>query len=924
MADIALRIMADFKDADKAFNSLTSESENLKKKFNDVFSSSETVQNSIQKNTERIKLNSIAVTATRGAAAGLATEQRGLRSEIERQIKGAVNPQNEALNKLRSRYAEVSKEVEKTQKASKTATVSIKSMITAIAGANVIEGAVRSLGRGFKFIVDEAKKMEDVKAAYIPLMGGAKQAEKLVKALNVAAAETPYQFETISDVTKQLLPLMNGDIEKTVETMKMLGDTAGGNAQKLDSITRGFSKTMMKGKVDMQSLNMIADAGVPIYAELSKNMGYGKDRMGEFFKAVSAGKIPADALTDTFKKMTSEGGIFFEGMILASKTTSGVMSTMRDNISITAAGIGQEFLPYLKEGAIQITKMTASILKWISEGDNFKNLLSSLGTAISIIVVGLVSWQTAAMAVGAAQKISAFYTAAMATIMPIYAAATAAATAGTWSFGAAFKALTALMMSNPIGLIAVAIAGLIVLIYKAIKNIDLIKFHIEDFALTAKIKMMEVGQSINDGVIAAIGKMVDVMQYLPGMGSQFALVTNAIKSMDEASWGSLETEKQKQASLRESFALTQKKIETDQAAAEAEKDLSAQSVATTQAANEQKRASNQKLNDDTLAAQQKQMEMYRKIQDEFYLSDMERAELKYQAELAQLERDVNAFRDAEGKRTISVEEEARIRGAIEGKYRKTQVDEYKKMVQSISDLYSTLANTVTGLMSAMGAVAKAEHGNRMNELDREYQQKLIDNGFIVESEADKAQKQLDIARETGSEEEILLAQKNLNKAHLDEEYHQKKTQMAYEEAIREWELNKSLALINIPLMILQAALGAAKYGPEAMIVAGAAAGVIGWKQYQAISTAKPSSPSGLTGLEYTVPDTPSNRLDQAPVRATAGETVSITPRGMEGSKNIEVNIQLEDSVLIRAIQRYIDTGRVKVSNRNIGRGVFAT
>jgi len=114
--------------------------------------------------------------------------------------------------------------------------------------------------------VKEASKIEDATAAFTPLMGSVERANKLVAELNKTAASTPFQFENISAAAKQLLPVMNQDIERTIKTFRMLGDTAGGNAQKLDSITRGFTKSLLKGKVDMESLNMIAEAGVPIYS----------------------------------------------------------------------------------------------------------------------------------------------------------------------------------------------------------------------------------------------------------------------------------------------------------------------------------------------------------------------------------------------------------------------------------------------------------------------------------------------------------------------------------------------------------------------------------------------------------------------------------------------------------------------------------
>ncbi len=230
-----------------------------------------------------------------------------------------------------------------------------------ILAANLIERGFRVLKDGVVSFVTEASKIEDATAGFTPLLGSVTRAEELVEKLNQTAATTPFQFEGISDVAKQLLPVMNDSIDDTITTFRMLGDTAGGNMQKLDSITRGFTKALLKGKPDMEALNMIAEAGVPIFSEMSESMGITKAQLFEMSKQ---GKLTSDDLTKTFKKMTSEGGIFFRGMEIASKTFSGKMSTLRDNIALSAATIGQAFMPQLKDLADVLITMAGRVRAW--------------------------------------------------------------------------------------------------------------------------------------------------------------------------------------------------------------------------------------------------------------------------------------------------------------------------------------------------------------------------------------------------------------------------------------------------------------------------------------------------------------------------------------------------------------------------------
>jgi tape measure domain-containing protein len=310
---------------------------------------------------------------------------------------------------------------------------------------------IAGITTGIGFMISQASKMENVVAAFTPLMGGAEKATQLVERLNIEAATTPFQFENIAATAKQLLPVMNGDIEKTANTFRMLGDTAGGNAQKLDSITRGFTKAMLKGKVDMESLNMIAEAGVPIFTEMADMMGYEKDNMAGMFKEISKGTVGTEMLNKVFQKMTSQGGIYFKGMEISSKTLSGVWSTFKDNIAITAASIGTSLLPYIKELVTKGIVIAGNLLKWVQAN---KDLIK---TKIDKYVKELVWTLTTLWKV--------FYT--VFKIVKPFIPVILALAAGIWVAHKAYIvwqvaqwAINAAMTANPIGLIIVGIGAL--------------------------------------------------------------------------------------------------------------------------------------------------------------------------------------------------------------------------------------------------------------------------------------------------------------------------------------------------------------------------------------------------------------------------------------------------------------------------------
>lgn len=225
--------------------------------------------------------------------------------------------------------------------------------VLAKGGLSIIGTTAKVAGAGFlalagsvALFTQKYSVLEDAEASFTPLLGGLDKAREMVRALNVDAEKTPFRFETLSDITKTLLPVMQGDIEKTRQAYKMLGDSAGGNAEKLKTITLGYTKALLKGKVDLESLNMIAEAGVPIFDQLAKSMGKNVDET--FFKMISKGQVKVADLQKAFEKMTGEGGIFFKGMEIASQTTTGRWSTLMDIIDSVAEVIGKVLNPVVK------------------------------------------------------------------------------------------------------------------------------------------------------------------------------------------------------------------------------------------------------------------------------------------------------------------------------------------------------------------------------------------------------------------------------------------------------------------------------------------------------------------------------------------------------------------------------------------------
>ena len=221
-----------------------------------------------------------------------------------------------------------------------------------------------------------AGDMEMLTTQFEVMLGSTEAAVSMMDKLKTFAASTPFALEDLATGTQQLLSFGVAEND-VIDAMKLLGDTAGGNAEKLNGLVLAYGKVQAKGKASMEEINMLTERGVPIISTLREQLGATED---EFFKLVSAGKISRDDITEAFRTMTSEGGMFFEGMKKQSLTFQGLVSTMKDNVKLMIAGIGETLLPVAKQVVETITELVQGPL-----GDLVGALVSSLAPVIETV-----------------------------------------------------------------------------------------------------------------------------------------------------------------------------------------------------------------------------------------------------------------------------------------------------------------------------------------------------------------------------------------------------------------------------------------------------------------------------------------------------------------------------------------------------------
>lgn len=207
-----------------------------------------------------------------------------------------------------------------------------------------------ALGAGFTMLaktgLEAAMTMEGLNAEFKVMTGSAERASAVIKEISDFAAKTPFDKLGLSRAAKTLMAF-GLQSEKVVPTLRMLGDIAGADQNKLNGLALVFGQIQSTGRLMGQDLLQLINQGFNPLTEISKQTG---TSVADLKKAMEKGAISADMVTLAFKSATSAGGLFYGNLEAQSQTLQGRISTLKDNFVTALQNMAEAFLPLLKAG----------------------------------------------------------------------------------------------------------------------------------------------------------------------------------------------------------------------------------------------------------------------------------------------------------------------------------------------------------------------------------------------------------------------------------------------------------------------------------------------------------------------------------------------------------------------------------------------
>ena len=253
--------------------------------------------------------------------------------------------------------------LEQVNRASGTAQSAINGLKGAVAGLVGAFSAVQAL----KFVVAKTSELETQTRSIETLTGSVEKAKQIISELQQLGAATPFTSTELIDAAKRLNAFGVG-ADKVVETTRRLGDVAGATGANLGELTLAYGQVIAKGRLQGEELLQFQERGIALQDELRKMYGLSGE---EFQKALSKGRISAEAVEVAIVRLTEKGGKYANGAIAQSTTLAGKFSTLTDGIESIARKIGEVLKPALKE-ILDLANATVDMINKALAGPDYK------------------------------------------------------------------------------------------------------------------------------------------------------------------------------------------------------------------------------------------------------------------------------------------------------------------------------------------------------------------------------------------------------------------------------------------------------------------------------------------------------------------------------------------------------------------------
>ena len=378
--------------------------------------------------------------------------------------------------------------------------------------ADFAKKAASELGKVVQSGVDYNASMESYLTNFKVMLGNEELAAAKLSELRKMAASTPFALSDLTEGTQTLLQFGIA-ADDTTGVLKQLGDISLGNADKLQTLVRAYGKMSSAQKVTLENVNMMIDAGFNPLNQICDATG---ESMSDLYKRISDGRVSFEELQYAVQAATSEGGQFYNGMLEASQTFSGRMSTLKDNVAALTGELTSGLFAALGDLVVKLNDVITSFLDSDEKMDQLKDTIGIATSVVAAAGAAFLAYKGYVALATAAEVAHTVATTAM-------TAANAAAEAGATGLALAQAALNAVISANPVALLVSALAALATGLVTAYKTSETFRNAVNSaFSAVKNIAQSAIGTVvdwINDLVAKIEGAAAALANLKNGIGA---------------------------------------------------------------------------------------------------------------------------------------------------------------------------------------------------------------------------------------------------------------------------------------------------------------------------------------------------------------------------------------------------------------------
>lgn len=203
---------------------------------------------------------------------------------------------------------------------------SLKTAFMSLPGASFFTNPIVAMTAGIGAVSKLGMQAQTTATSFEVLLGSQQKSADMLDKINTYAKVSPYDRMGTQNAAKTMLGF-GVSAETVISDLKMLGDVAGGDNQRLQQLALVFGQISSAGKLQGQDLLQLINAGYNPLQDIAEMTGQTMEQVRD---QMSDGAIGIDMVRKAFVRATSEGGRYYGMIDKLAESPAGKFGEMKD------------------------------------------------------------------------------------------------------------------------------------------------------------------------------------------------------------------------------------------------------------------------------------------------------------------------------------------------------------------------------------------------------------------------------------------------------------------------------------------------------------------------------------------------------------------------------------------------------------------